>query len=112
MIDAIPAWLFPLSPGGLGPLDSGYRATLRIARVLPYIKNLRNMDVDALIKAYATLPAVDQSMLAAVVRAHQLFNTHEWRDELARRHQRIDRGDLIDLNAVERLIRQLDTRTA
>jgi hypothetical protein len=70
------------------------------------------MDVDALIKAYNALPAVEQSMLAAVVRAHQVFNAPEWREELARRHQQMDRGATVTLAAVERLIRQLDVRTA
>jgi len=70
------------------------------------------MDVDALIKAYHTLPAVEQSMFAAVVRAHQVFNTPEWREELARRHQQMDRGTCASLSAVEHLIRQLDVRTA
>lgn len=70
------------------------------------------MDVAALIKAYHSLPAVEQSMFAAMVRAHQIFNTPEWREELARRHQQMDRGATVTLAAVERLIRQLDVRTA
>lgn len=70
------------------------------------------MDVEALIKAYNALPAVEQSMLAAVIRAHQVFNTSEWRDELARRNQQIDRGSSVPLTAVEQLIKQLDVRTA
>lgn len=73
---------------------------------------LRRMDVDALIKAYQALPAVEQSMVAAVVRAHQVFNSSEWRSELARRNQQIDQGTSVRLDAVERLIRQLDVRTA
>ena len=75
-------------------------------------RSATHMDVDALIKAYTTLPAVEQSLFASVVRAHQVFNAHEWRDELARRHQQIERGDSVDLAAVERLIRQLETRYA
>ena len=70
------------------------------------------MDVDALIKAYHALPAVEQSMFAAVIRAHQVFNTPEWRSELARRNQQIDHGTGVRLDAVERLIQQLDVRTA
>jgi hypothetical protein len=70
------------------------------------------MDVEALIKAYNALPAVEQSMLAAVIRAHQVFNSPEWREELARRHQLMDRGSCATLASVERLIRQLDVRTA
>jgi len=70
------------------------------------------MDVDALIKAYNALPVVEQSMFAAVVRGHQVFNAPEWREELARRHQQIDRGTSVTLDAVERLIRQLEIRTA
>lgn len=70
------------------------------------------MDVDALIKAYHALPAVEQSMFAAAVRAHQVFNTPEWRDEIARRNKQIDQGDSVSLAAVERLIRSLDVRTA
>lgn len=70
------------------------------------------MDVDGLIKAYRSLPTVEQSMFAAVVRSHQVFNTPEWREEIARRHQQIDRGAGVALAAVERIIRQLDVRTA
>lgn len=73
---------------------------------------MRNMDVDALIKAYTALPAVEQSVFAAMVRSHQVYNTPEWRDELARRNQQIDRGAGVALEAVERLIRQLEVRTA
>ena len=58
------------------------------------------------------LALTDRDGVYGVVRAHQKFNTHEWRDELARRHQRIDRGDSVDLDSIERLIRQLDTRSA
>jgi len=70
------------------------------------------MEVYALIKAYNALPAVEQSMFAAVVRAHQVFNTPEWREEIARRHQQIDRGTGVTLATVERVIQQLDVRSA
>jgi len=70
------------------------------------------MDVEALIKAYNSLPAVEQSMVAAVVRAHQVFNQPEWRSELARRHEQIDRGAGVGVETVERVIQQLEARTA
>ncbi len=70
------------------------------------------MDVDALIKAYNALSAVEQSVFASVVRAHQVFNSPEWREELARRNQQIDKGAGVSLQAVEQLIRQLEVRTA
>lgn len=70
------------------------------------------MDVDALIKAYNALSAVEQSMFAAIVRAHQVFNSPEWREELARRNQQIDKGAAASMQAVEQLVRQLDVRTA
>jgi len=50
------------------------------------------MGIDDLLRHYTALPAHERAVFAAMVRAHGLFNTPDWRSELARRHQAVESG--------------------
>lgn len=50
------------------------------------------MDLEALTRAYQSLPAPEQEHFAVMVRSHQIFTSPMLRRELARRHVEIDEG--------------------
>jgi hypothetical protein len=68
------------------------------------------MDLGELLKAYVDLPLREQAQFAAVVRAHQMFNSSDWKDELARRHGQIDLGREASIESVEQFVRALEMR--
>jgi hypothetical protein len=58
------------------------------------------MGIPELTRAYAALPARDQVVFAAFVRAHQTFNTPAWKADLALRHAEMDAGQTVPVEKV------------
>lgn len=50
------------------------------------------MGIDELARHYAALPPPERALFAAMVRAHELFNTPAWREEIARRNRAVESG--------------------
>jgi hypothetical protein len=51
------------------------------------------MSIDELARHYLALPPPERARFAAMVRAHEVFGTPTWREEIARRHRAIDAGN-------------------
>lgn len=67
------------------------------------------MGLPEMTKAYEKLAPAEQALFAAFVRAHQLFINPDWQAELARRHSQIDSGRSVGLEAIEELLKELET---
>jgi hypothetical protein len=60
------------------------------------------MGIEELARQYAALPPPERAVFAAMVRAHELFNTPTWREEIARRNRAIEGGSGVRVfNATE-----------
>ena len=53
------------------------------------------MGIDELARQFAALPPAERALFAAMVRAHEVFNIHTWRAEIASRHRAVDAGKAV-----------------
>jgi hypothetical protein len=62
------------------------------------------MGIGKLIRDYESLAPSEQALFAAAVRAHQIFNSSMWREEIARRHEVMEMGQAKKIDEVEQLV--------
>lgn len=61
-----------------------------------------------MLRAYHALPPAEQAAFAGMLRAHQLFNSDVWRNEISRRHQLLDCTRGLPMDRIEKLVKSLE----
>jgi hypothetical protein len=64
--------------------------------------------IKELLRNYHGLEPTEQAAFAGMIRAHRLFNTGTWREELCRRHLLLERNAGVPVADIEKLVETLE----